>query len=109
MWIVAIAWMYVAVMMSLTERLPQWRRARRHLHFSVYGALPVTLVMYLLAPLPAAKRAALPKQRAGYAEPSAQPDAGGLPSGDPIATERENLDASEAVHHGPVCTCKTRS
>lgn len=91
MWIVAIAWMYVAVMMSLTEATaPNGSVLGAIFTFLFYGALPVTLVMYLLG-TPArrkARRAAEAAER-DTPNPSAQPDAGGLPSGDPIATERE--------------------
>lgn len=116
MWIVAIAWMYVAVMMSLTEATaPNGSILGAIVTFLFYGLLPVALVMYLLG-TPArrkARRAAeAAAQQAGVpdaapqptlvasgeavgsaeirsAQPSAQPDAGSLTAGHPIASERK--------------------
>jgi hypothetical protein len=50
--------------------------------FLLYGALPLSIVLYLLGS-PARRRA---RKRA---EASAQPDGGSLPPGDPVAPERK--------------------
>lgn len=112
MWIVAIAWMYVAVMMSLTEATaPNGSILGAIVTFLFYGALPVALVMYLLG-TPARRKArraaeaaaqqtnvpnAAPQfaltaggEEIGSSETgSAQPDAGRLTAGHPIASERK--------------------
>lgn len=49
MWIVAIAWLYVAVMMSLAEATnPQGTVLGALITFVFYGIGPLALVMYLL-------------------------------------------------------------
>ncbi|WP_329673568.1 hypothetical protein [Aquabacterium sp.] len=116
MWIVAIAWMYVAVMMSLTEATaPNGSILGAIVTFLFYGALPVALVMYLLG-TPARRKARRAAEAAaqqtdvqdaesqaasaagagagageiGSAETgSAQPNAGRLTAGHPIAAERK--------------------
>lgn len=102
MWIVAIAWMYVAVMMTLAEATaPQGTLLGAFFTLLLYGIAPVALVMYLLS-TPArrrARRAAEAAQDAAAAQanqtesvsetspPGVQPDASGLPTGDPAAAE----------------------
>ena len=87
MWIVAIAWMYVAVMMSLAEATASnGTILGACITFVFYGVLPLALVMYLLG-TPARRKATLAAQQAN--ETSAQPDAGSLPPGDPIPPERK--------------------
>lgn len=100
MWIVAIAWMYVAMMMAVTEAFsPQGSLLGAFFTLLLYGVGPVALVMYLLA-TPARRRArrrAEAEQDARAAEAPAappppsglEPDAGGLPPGDPVAPERK--------------------
>lgn len=49
MYLIAIAWMYVVVMMALAEALsPQGTVLGAIFTLLLYGCLPVTLVMYLL-------------------------------------------------------------
>lgn len=108
MWIVAIAWMYVAVMMTLAEATaPNGSLLGAFFTLLLYGIAPLALVMYLLG-TPArrrARRAAEAAQDAAAAQaaqtaqadpieaategssPGVQPDAGGLPPGDPAAAE----------------------
>jgi heme exporter protein D len=101
MWIVAIAWMYVAVMMALAEATnPQGTVLGAVITFVFYGLAPVALVMYLLAtPMrrkarlateaaEAARQAAL-AQGASESGEQAQPDAGSLAAGDAVAPERK--------------------
>ena len=110
MWIVAIAWMYVALMMALAEATsPQGSLIGACFTLLLYGVAPLSLVMYVLAS-PARRRA---RQRAerqaerqaqqqATPEPpaaltsmsttppaSAQPDASGLPPADALAPVRE--------------------
>lgn len=97
MWIVAIAWMYVAVMMTLAEATSaNGTVLGAIITFVFYGLAPVALVMYVLG-TPARRRARLQKEAAEEAErqrqagsaPIGQPDAGDLPTGDTVAPERK--------------------
>lgn len=118
MWIVAIAWMYVTLMMALAEATsPQGTVLGAVFTFLLYGLGPLTLVLYLMgAParrkaIRRAEREALAAQREqaarepsndaqvgitdGSAEAStqasggAQADGGGLPATAPVAPVRE--------------------
>ncbi|MFM8345590.1 MAG: hypothetical protein ACKOB5_13970, partial [Betaproteobacteria bacterium] len=49
MYLVAIAWMYVVLMMSIVEALsPQGTVLGALFTFALYGALPLGIVMYIL-------------------------------------------------------------
>lgn len=93
MWIVAIAWMYVAVMMALAEATsPQGSVLGAVITFLMYGVGPLALVLYLMG-TPARRRARRAAEeaewRAQQAATSAQTDAGGLASGDVVAPVRK--------------------
>lgn len=103
MWIVAIAWMYVAVMMAVAEAFsPQGSVLGALVTLLLYGIAPLALVMYLLS-TPARRRAhraaeqaewqAAQAEQASQALPAAasgaDPDAGSLTPGDAIPTERK--------------------
>lgn len=111
MWIVAIAWMYVALMMAIAEATASNGTVLGAIiTLLLYGIAPTSLVMYLLT-TPArrrARRAAEARALAARLEedeamaadaepvpletddaPSApQPDHGGLPASDAIAPKR---------------------
>ena len=94
MHLVAIAWMYVVVAMSLAEATsPTGSLLGALVTFLLYGALPLSILLYLLA-TPARRRrrdaqAAAAVAAAASAEGSAvQPDGGGHASGDAVAAER---------------------
>lgn len=73
MYLVAIAWLYVAVMMALAEALSsQGTILGAVFTFVLYGALPVSIVMYLLGT--PSRRAA--RRRAEAAQASEQADGG---------------------------------
>lgn len=81
MYLVAIAWLYVAVMMSAAEAMhPQGSFLGATITFVFYGLLPVSLVMYILG-TPARKKARRAREAAQACEvaapPSDAPDAGG--------------------------------
>lgn len=62
MWIVAIAWMYVALMMALAEATsPQGTVLGAIITFFFYGVGPLALVMYLLG-APARRKALRQKE-----------------------------------------------
>lgn len=109
MWIVAIAWLYVTLMMSLAEATnPQGTVLGAVITFVFYGLAPLALVLYLMG-TPArrkALRAAEAQAQAQYMaeqakqappEPpdalstsdSTQPDASRLPAGDALPPERK--------------------
>ncbi len=93
MWIVAIAWVYVALMMALAEATnSQGSVLGAVITFVFYGLAPIALVMYLLG-APARRKARLATEAAELAQAqaasddgagSAQTDAGSLPAGDAI-------------------------
>lgn len=85
MHLVAIAWLYVALMMAVAEATHAQGSALGGVFtFLLYGALPLALVLYLLAT--PARRA---RRRAAEAASALQPDARSEPAGDAIAPKRE--------------------
>jgi hypothetical protein len=90
MYVVAIAWMYVVVMMAAVEATsPNGSVLGAFITLLLYGALPLSIVLYVMA-TPARRRARLAAERAAE-EPAAlrEPDRGGHAPGDPVAPERE--------------------
>jgi hypothetical protein len=87
MYLVALAWMYVVLMMSVAEAMaPNGTVLGAVFTFVLYGALPLSIVLYLIG-TPARRQA---RRRAeAQAAASAQPDGGSLPPRDPVAPERE--------------------
>lgn len=86
LYLVAIAWMYVVLMMTLAEALaPTGSLLGALITFVYYGVLPLALVLYLLAT--PARRKALRAREAS----AAQPDGGGHAAGDAVAPKREEL------------------
>lgn len=80
MYLVAIAWLYVAVMMAAAEAMhAQGSVLGALITFVFYGLLPVSLVMYILG-TPARKKARRARE-AAEAAASGQPDAGGQAPG----------------------------
>jgi hypothetical protein len=83
MHLVAIAWIYVVLMMAVAEALSsQGTVMGAVITFLLYGLLPLSVVLYILG-TPGRKRA----RRA--AEASAQPDRGGAATRDTVTPERE--------------------
>ncbi len=83
MYLVAIAWMYVVLMMSIVEALSPLGTVLGALFtFALYGLLPLGIVIYILGtPM---------RRRARTAAPSGQaPDAGGHAVGQPVSTEQK--------------------
>jgi membrane protein implicated in regulation of membrane protease activity len=84
LYIVAIGWMYVVLMMTVAEALaPNGSLLGAAITFVFYGALPLALVLYLLG-TPARRWALRAKQAS-----AAQPDGGGHAAGDAVAAERK--------------------
>ncbi len=104
MWIVAIAWMYVTLMMALAEATnPQGTVLGAIFTFLLYGVGPLALVLYLLG-APARRKAIRQAERAERAELEAQArpqqadaagsgglqaNGGSLPTTDAVAPVRE--------------------
>lgn len=96
MHLVAIGWLYVALMMAVAEATNTTGTVLGALiTFVLYGALPVALVLYLLA-TPARKKARKAREaaeleawRAAQPPASAQPDGGGEAAADAVAPVRE--------------------
>jgi hypothetical protein len=94
MYLVTIAWLYVALMMAVAEATStQGTVMGAVFTFLLYGLGPVALVVYLLS-TPARRRArrAAEQQREAQApeEPgSAEPDQSGHAASAPVAAERK--------------------
>jgi len=95
MYIVPIAWLYVALMMSVAEATNSNGTVLGAVFtFLLYGLLPVGLVVYIMG-TPARKRAIKSREAAQARAqvqapaPSDPPDAGSLPPGDTVAPVRE--------------------
>lgn len=87
MYLMAIAWIYVVVMMALAEAFSgrgSWLGAV--ITLLLYGVLPLGIALYLLA-TPARRRAR--RRAAESAAGALDPDGGSHPASDAIATERE--------------------
>ena len=87
MYLVAIGWVYVVLMMAVVEA-STGTLLGAIVTFVLYGVMPLALVMYLLATPSrrAAKRAA---ELAASVQGSAQPHGGDHPAGDAVAPVRE--------------------
>lgn len=99
MYLVAIAWMYVVLMMSVAEATSSQGTVLGALvTFGLYGLLPLSIVMYLLG-TPMRRRARLareaqaeraaPADAAAVGPQSASPDGGSQASGDAIPPVRK--------------------
>lgn len=84
MHIVAIAWMFVVVLMTLAEATsPQGTLLGAFFTLLLYGLLPLSIVLYLLG-TPMRRRA---RRQAEAAASIPQSDAGGEAAGGPVAPE----------------------
>ena len=92
MYIVPIAWLYVALMMSAAEASnSNGTIFGAVITFLLYGLLPVALVAYIMA-TPARKRARRAREAAqpiDHPLSGDAPDTGGHASTDPLPTERK--------------------
>lgn len=92
MYIVPIAWLYVALMMSVAEATNSNGTVLGALvTFVLYGALPIALMVYFMA-TPARKRrirAREAAERQALHQASLQPDAGSLAPADTVTPVRK--------------------
>ena len=96
MYLVAIGWMYVVVMMSVAEALSsQGTVLGAVITFLLYGLLPMSIVLYVMgSPMRRRKRlaaeaAALQAESRAPDAVAVAPDGGGLPAGGAFPAERE--------------------
>jgi membrane protein implicated in regulation of membrane protease activity len=89
MYLIAIGWMFVVVLMSAAEAMsPVGSVLGAIVTFFLYGVMPLSIVLYLLG-TPSRRRARL-KREAGSAHPeSAHPDGSGHAAGNAVAPERK--------------------
>jgi hypothetical protein len=90
MYLVAIAWMFVVVLMAAAEAMsPIGSVLGALITLAQYGVLPLSIVLYVMGtPLRRRARLAAEMQAAADAA-SAQPDGSGHAAGDTIAAERK--------------------
>lgn len=90
MYLVTIAWMYVVVMMAVAEATsPQGTVLGALFTFLLYGALPLSIVLYVMG-TPARRRARRAAERQAEEEASAvDPDGRGHAAGDTVSPERK--------------------
>ena len=89
MHLVALAWIYVVLMMALAETLsPNGSVLGAVITFVLYGVLPLSIVLYILgAPMRrSARRRALARESRASA---ADPDGGGQAASDAVAPVRK--------------------
>lgn len=88
MLLVALAWIYVVVMIAVAEATSNqgtWLGAVFTL--LLYGAPPLSIVLYVMNT--PARRARRRAEEAAQASARLEPDRGGHAAGDPVAPERE--------------------
>lgn len=89
MYIVVIAWLYVAVMMAVAEAgHPNGTLLGAVFTFLLYGVGPVALLIYLMG-RPARRSARERREAAAAAAASGQPDAGSEAPADAVAPVRK--------------------
>ncbi|MGS0757377.1 hypothetical protein ACVBEH_23705 [Roseateles sp. GG27B] len=93
MYLVAIAWGYVAVLMALAEATSsQGSLLGALITFLLYGVLPISILFYLMgAPSrgKARRRAEAQAMAAAAARPSTQSDGGDHAAAEPLTPERK--------------------
>ena len=89
MLLVAIAWIYVVLMVAVVEATsPQGTLLGAFFTLLLYGVLPLAIVSYLLMS-PARKRARRAAEAPSAAAGGVDPDQGSHAAGDPVAPERK--------------------
>ena len=90
MYLVAIGWMFVVVLMTAAEAMsPVGTLLGAFFTLLLYGVLPLSIVLYVMgAPMRRRARQAA-EAEAGSAQPSPQPDGSSHAAGDPVAAERK--------------------
>lgn len=93
MLIVALAWIYVALMMAVAEATSsQGSVLGAIVTFVLYGVLPLSVLLYIMATparRAARRRAEADTEAATTPPPSTQPDGSGHAAADAVAAERK--------------------
>jgi choline-glycine betaine transporter len=89
MTLVAIAWVYVVLLMALAEAMsPQGSVLGAVATLLLYGALPLSIVLYIMAtPARRARRQQAEADAAAATASAASPDGSGHAPGDPVPPE----------------------
>lgn len=101
MYLVAIAWMYVVVMMAVAEAIsPMGTVLGAIITFVFYGLLPVSIILYILG-TPGRRRARLKAEAEAEAQAQAEasasataagaPDGGSQPAGHAVTPEGKQV------------------
>jgi hypothetical protein len=87
MYVLAVGWLYVVVLMALAEgSAPGGTWLGAAFTFALYGVLPLGIALYLLGtPMRRRARRAVIGASAGGLAARADPDGGGHAAGDPVA------------------------
>jgi hypothetical protein len=89
MYIVAIGWVYVVLMMAVAEATSsQGTVLGAVFTFLLYGVLPLSIVLYLMG-TPGRRKARKAAEAAQATAASADPDGSGHAAGDAVTPERE--------------------
>jgi hypothetical protein len=93
MYLVAIGWLYVVLMMAVAEVVStQGTVLGAVITIVLYGLLPVSIVLYLMAaPMRRRQRLAAQAAEAVQGQSSPAPDGSSLSPGDAVAAERKEV------------------
>ena len=91
MYLVAIAWFYVVLMMAAAEATSaNGTVLGAFFTFLLYGVLPVAILMYLMGtPMRASARRRREAAQDSAVQPPVEPDGGGHAAGETVAAERK--------------------
>jgi hypothetical protein len=94
MWmvLVALGWMYVVLLMALTEAFaPNGTVLGAIFTFLLYGLLPLSVLLYIMGTPLRRRRAQRLQAEADAASSAAQHDGSGHAAGDAVAAERKEV------------------
>jgi hypothetical protein len=93
MYLIAMGWLYVALMMAVAESMhPNGGVLGAVITFVLYGLLPVALLVYLMGAPLRRKKLKAQEMLDGHETPSGQPNTGSeSPANTPVASVRKEL------------------
>jgi hypothetical protein len=104
MYLVAIGWMYVVLMMAVVEASgSNGSVLGAMVTFVLYGVLPLSVVMYILR-TPARRRARQAREQLEAPQPSLAPDSLAPPPPTPRAAEPPSSAQPDGGRHAPADT-----